>query len=574
MELAQSTLSASFIDKGPGNCCSGCWGASNMASCCCAMAASVTASAPRQRPARRAGGAGSGLLSPPAAGAASPPGKPGWKGSGPARIRWPWCGCWPGTWRCSTAWSGASAGSASRSTKVRHWLNRNTLTGSRSNIAAHYDLGNALYQGFLDSHMQYSSAIYPSADASLEEGQQAKLRTICERLALGPDDHLLEIGTGWVASPSMPPVTMAAGSPPPPSPGPSTTTPRRGSSGRGWRIASPFAAGGLPQAGGHLRQAGLHRDDRGGGARLSARLFPPAVTPAQARRSSADPGHHHRRSAHAQYLRGVDFIQRYIFPGGCLPCVSQMAGLLARGDRHAAGAAARSRPSLCPYPGPLVRALPGVGPELPRLGYSQDFIRLWHFYFAYCEGGFWEQAISLVQLEAASRAPWLGGRPAGKRSLTMWQWAHLLGFNLYWVLAVRGEMAATAPLLALLLLHFLFSPPPPAGLAAHSVALAGCLLDGLLWWLGLFHFSSVFPLWLVLLWCGFALTLSHGLRWLRPCRAGSRAVRRAGGASSYVAGPPWGSKLTLGHLDQHGTAGGDLDVVVTRTPVGNGQAGG
>lgn len=81
--------------------------------------------------------------------------------------------------------------------KVRHWFNRNTLTGSRANIAAHYDLGNTLYQGFLDDHMQYSSAIYPHPDATLEEGQQAKLRTICERLELGPDDHLLEIGTGW-----------------------------------------------------------------------------------------------------------------------------------------------------------------------------------------------------------------------------------------------------------------------------------------------------------------------------------------------------------------------------------------
>ena len=55
--------------------------------------------------------------------------------------------------------------------KMRHWLNRNTLTGSRSNIAAHYDLGNTLYQGFLDSHMQYSSGIYPHPEASLEEAQ-------------------------------------------------------------------------------------------------------------------------------------------------------------------------------------------------------------------------------------------------------------------------------------------------------------------------------------------------------------------------------------------------------------------
>ena len=95
----------------------------------------------------------------------------------------------------------------------------------------------------------------------------------------------------------------------------------------------------------------------------------------------------------------------------------------------------------------------------------------------------------------------------------MWQWAHLLGFNLYWVLAVKWQQPG--PLLALLLLHFLFSPRRRQDWRLIPVALAGCLLDLLLWWLGLFHFSSGFPLWLVLLWCGFALTLSHGLRWLR-----------------------------------------------------------
>lgn len=80
------------------------------------------------------------------------------------------------------------------------------------------------------------------------------------------------------------------------------------------------------------------------------------------------------------------------------------------------------------------------------------------------------------------------------------------------------------------------------------VALAGCLLDILLWRLGLFHFPSGFPLWLLLLWCGFALTLSHGLPWLRPLPRWQQGLfGMVGGASSYMAGAamgavnlPWG----------------------------------
>ena len=96
----------------------------------------------------------------------------------------------------------------------------------------------------------------------------------------------------------------------------------------------------------------------------------------------------------------------------------------------------------------------------------------------------------------------------------MWQWAHLLGFNLYWLLAVKWQQPG--PLLLMLLLHFIFSPSRKGDLRLLPVALAGCLLDGLLWQLGLFQFPAGFPLWLVLLWLGFALSLSHGLRWLRP----------------------------------------------------------
>ncbi|MBS1879764.1 MAG: class I SAM-dependent methyltransferase [Actinobacteria bacterium] len=81
--------------------------------------------------------------------------------------------------------------------RLRGLVPENTRAGARSNISAHYDLGNDLFAAFLDERMMYSCAYWPAADASLEEAQLAKLDRICERLRLGPDVHLLEIGSGW-----------------------------------------------------------------------------------------------------------------------------------------------------------------------------------------------------------------------------------------------------------------------------------------------------------------------------------------------------------------------------------------
>jgi cyclopropane-fatty-acyl-phospholipid synthase len=80
-----------------------------------------------------------------------------------------------------------------------HWLNRNTRSGSRKNIEAHYDLGNEFFDTFLDETMMYSAAIFPDEKSSLYEAQVNKLHTICEKLQLKDTDHLLEIGTGWGA---------------------------------------------------------------------------------------------------------------------------------------------------------------------------------------------------------------------------------------------------------------------------------------------------------------------------------------------------------------------------------------
>jgi cyclopropane-fatty-acyl-phospholipid synthase len=81
--------------------------------------------------------------------------------------------------------------------RLAHWLNRNDRTGSRRNVAAHYDLGNRFFEPFLDETMAYSCGIFAHADASLLEASTAKFDSVCSKLDLKPDQHLLEIGTGW-----------------------------------------------------------------------------------------------------------------------------------------------------------------------------------------------------------------------------------------------------------------------------------------------------------------------------------------------------------------------------------------
>ncbi len=81
--------------------------------------------------------------------------------------------------------------------RLRGLVPENTRGGSRQNISAHYDLGNDLFAAFLDERMMYSCAYFADEQVTLEGAQVAKLDRICDRLELGPDNHLLEIGTGW-----------------------------------------------------------------------------------------------------------------------------------------------------------------------------------------------------------------------------------------------------------------------------------------------------------------------------------------------------------------------------------------
>lgn len=284
--------------------------------------------------------------------------------------------------------------------KLKHRFNRNSRNGSRANIAAHYDLGNEMYQLFLDPLMQYSSAVFPTPEADLTQAQEHKLHLICQQLELKPSDHLLEIGTGWGGLACFAAQHYGCQV--------TTTT---------------LSAEQLKHAQLRVEQAGLtdkvtlllqdYRDLNGQYDKLVSvemieavgheylptyfkslnRLLKPegklliqAITIADQR--------------YSMYRKGVDFIQRYIFPGGCLPSVSEMC-------RHLKEQTDMTLTNLQDYGQHYGHTLhlwaarfQQLEPALKDLGYSRDFHRLWAFYFAYCEGAFREGSISLVHFAA------------------------------------------------------------------------------------------------------------------------------------------------------------------------------
>ena len=282
--------------------------------------------------------------------------------------------------------------------KAFHWLRDNTRAGSRKNIAAHYDLSNDFFGLFLDPTMTYSSAFYARRDDSLEDAQLAKIDRLCERLDLGPDDHLLEIGTGWGAFA------------------------RRAASRFGCRVTTTtiskeqhaFAVERIERAGLSDRvdvRLEDYRDLRGQftkivsvemieavGARhygtffeTCARLLAPGGALAMQAITIHD--RHFDRARKA-----VDFIQRHIFPGSCIPSVTALSS--------AAASASDLRPVFMEDIGehyvPTLRTwrdtLRERREEALAMGFDEDFLRLFDFYFCYCEGGFAERHISVAHL--------------------------------------------------------------------------------------------------------------------------------------------------------------------------------
>ena len=289
---------------------------------------------------------------------------------------------------------------------------RNTPARSRRDIAAHYDLGNELYELMLDPTLSYSCTVFERPDATLEEAALAKLDLVCEKLDLGPRDHVLEIGSGWGGF-----ALHAAAS-------------------RGCRVTTTtLSREQHALAVARVHEAGLgdrvtvllddYRDLRGTYdklvsiemieavgwrdfgtlfARCSDLLRPDGAMLLQA--ITIDDRAYEVEKASRSFMR------THIFPNGCLPSLEVIARCVARyTDLRTV-----DLEDLTPHYAETVRRwranVEREADALAALGYDERFRRMWRMYLAYCEGGFAERRIGVVQTVLA-KPHWRGSVRAG-----------------------------------------------------------------------------------------------------------------------------------------------------------------
>ena len=281
--------------------------------------------------------------------------------------------------------------------RVRHRLNDNSRRGSRRNIAAHYDLGNDFYRLFLDPTMAYSCGFFAGPDSSLEEASVAKFDRICRKLRLLPGMSLLEIGTGWGGF-----ALHAARHY-----GCQVTTTTISQKQHNYAAARVRAAGLADRitllledyrelAGQFDRLVSIEMIEAVGHRHLPTfyavcgeRLKPTGMALIQA---ITVPDR-----VYPRYLKTPDFINRYIFPGGCCPSLAALSQAAATTDL-----ALVHREELTPHYALTLRewrrAFQERLGEVRALGYDERFIRMWDYYLCYCEGGFAERFTGLWQL--------------------------------------------------------------------------------------------------------------------------------------------------------------------------------
>ena len=286
---------------------------------------------------------------------------------------------------------------------------RNTPSRSRKDIAAHYDIGNDLFERMLDPTLMYSCAVFTDPAATLEEASVAKLELVCAKLALGEADHVLEIGTGWGGFAVHAASTRGCRV--------TTTTLSR----EQYEVAlARVRAAGVE----HLVELRLddYRDLRGCYDKIVSIEMIEAVGwkdfgtffDCCSRLLTADG---------TMLLQAItiddrafevekasrSFIRTYIFPNGCLPSLEVIARCL---KRHTDLRTVHVE-DLTPHYVETLRRwranFEAATPELEDQGYDERFRRLWRMYLAYCEGGFAERRIGLVQAVLA-KPRWRGDR--------------------------------------------------------------------------------------------------------------------------------------------------------------------
>ncbi|MGY8771508.1 MAG: class I SAM-dependent methyltransferase [Pirellulales bacterium] len=282
--------------------------------------------------------------------------------------------------------------------RMGHWLKKNTRLGSARNISEHYDLGNDFYRLFLDDTMSYSCGIFEQNTSTMLDASLTKLKTVCQKLDLNPSDHLLEIGTGWGGLAVFAAKNYGCQV--------TTTT----ISVEQYKVALE-----------RVEKAGLasqvtvllcdYRDLEGKFDKLVSIEMIEAV------------GHQYfdtffkkchdllqnngmmllqgiliKEQRYKQYLRNVDFIRKYIFPGGCLPSVTALMQSVSNSSDfrllHSEDIASHYAQTMRCWQQEFNKNLP----QVRELGYSETFIRMWNYYLCYCEAAFEERQCNTVQM--------------------------------------------------------------------------------------------------------------------------------------------------------------------------------
>lgn len=281
---------------------------------------------------------------------------------------------------------------------LRHKLRRNSRSGSKRNIAFHYDLGNSFYLTWLDETMTYSSALFSGPEQSLKDAQNAKYDRIIQELGIGPDDHVLEIGCGWGGFAE------------------------RAISKTGCRVTgltlsreqAHFARERLAKAGLDSRsdiRLEDYRDCKGTFSKIvSIEMFEAVgeenwpVYFARVRDLLETGGRAMIQaitiedSRFHDYRRNADFIQTYIFPGGMLPSVSAFEQAAKNQKLSVAGSFAFGRD----YERTLLawdKTFTANWPKIMPLGFDEKFFRMWRYYLHYCAAGFRRGRLDVVQFE-------------------------------------------------------------------------------------------------------------------------------------------------------------------------------
>ena len=270
---------------------------------------------------------------------------------------------------------------------IAHRTRRNTKAGSRRNIEAHYDLGNDFYRLFLDETMTYSSAVFDAPDQSLADAQRRKYAVMAERAGLAAAMHVLEIGTGWGGFALYAAGELGCRSRRSRSRRPSTAWRRSGSGTPGWPTGSASSCATIATIEGTYDAIVSIEMLEAVGAEYYATFF-------EACDRALRPGGRLSLQviafpdvSYGPQLRGANWIQTYIFPGGVLPSLAAIesslhrTSLLVRGVDDIAASYVRT---LQAWRAAFLAHLDDVR----AMGFDERFIRMWDYYLAISEAGF------------------------------------------------------------------------------------------------------------------------------------------------------------------------------------------